>query len=398
VPRFRYRAIDQAGAMVEGEIEAGAEALAIQRLQAAGLLPLDATPAREVSARRGKRLKGAALTAFTRELAILLGAGQPLEQALLTLADKSAGGALPDLAQAVLDLVRGGASLSAALEAQGTTFPPIYVNMVRAGESAGSLAVVLERLADLRERAEKVRETIVSAMIYPLILVGVSVVSLYLLLTLVVPHFEVIFRDSGAALPRATAVIIAIGHAAEDYGLVFFLGLFGAVLAGRQALTLDGPRLAFDRLLLRLPLIGSLNVYLLTARFCRTLSTLVENGVDLPAALALARNVVVNRHAAAALDQVITQVRQGRGLAAPLAQSALLPAIAVQLLKVGEETGRIAGTAAHVADAYERKLEITIKRLLALLEPALIIVLGLAVGGIVMSIMLAVVSVNDLAI
>jgi general secretion pathway protein F len=257
--------------------------------------------------------------------------------------------------------------------------------------------VVLDRLADLRERGEKTREMVVSAMMYPAILVVVSLSSVFLLLAFVVPQFETIFKDAGAALPTPTAIVIAIGRFAQNYGWLLGIGIVVAVVVIRQLLTMPGPRLAWDRAALRLPLFGPMLRLLATARFCRTLSTLVGNGVDLPSAIALSRDVISNTAVAAAMETVMSGVRQGRGLADPLAEIGVFPPLAVQMLRVGEETGKIDVTAAHIADAYERKLEASIKRLVTLIEPALIIILGLAVGGIVMSILLAVISINDLA-
>jgi general secretion pathway protein F len=403
VALYAYKAVDAAGEIVTGEMESGSETGVVQRLQQMGLLPVEARPARSAATivgsprLSGRKPKAGDVTTFTRELAILLAAGQPLEQALDTLATGAGLGRIGAMAARLLEQVRAGVSLSSALEAQGGVFPKLYVNMIKAGESSGTLEVVLDRLADLRERGEKIREMIGSAMIYPAILVFVSLASIYLLLTFVVPQFETIFADSGAALPTPTAIVIAIGRTLQDYGWMILLGLAGAFLAARQILTLPGPRLTWDGAMLKLPLAGSLIRILVTARFCRTLATLVGNGVDLPNALALSRDVIPNRHVTQAMEAVVTGVRQGRGLADPLAEMGVFPPLAVQMLRVGEETGRIDVTATHIADAYERKLETAIKRMVTLVEPALIIVLGMAVGGIVMSILLAVIGINDLA-
>ncbi len=400
MPVFAYKAIDATGALVEGRAEAADEASLTTRLQATGILPLDVAPVRAgkgpaTGRRSGRAPKPGDITTLTRELAILLAAGQPLEQALVTLSEGA--GVISALSARILARVRAGASLSTSLEEQGTTFPKLYVNMVRAGESSGTLDVVLERLAELRERGEKTREMVVSAMLYPAILVVVSLSSVFLLLAFVVPQFETIFKDAGAALPTPTAIVIAVGRFAQNYGWLVGLGIVAAVIAVRRLLAIPGPRLAWDKIALRLPLFGPLLRLLVTARFCRTLSTLVGNGVDLPTAIALSRDVISNTAVATAMETVMSGVRQGRGLAEPLAEIGVFPPLAVQMLRVGEETGRIDMTASHIADAYERKLEAAIKRLVTLVEPALIIILGLAVGGIVMSILLAVISINDLA-
>jgi general secretion pathway protein F len=400
LPLFAFKAADGSGNLVEGQLEAADEAAAIRHLQQLGQFPLEATPVRGARAqpRRG-RVRAKEVTTFLRQLAILLTAGQPLERALMTMAGTASGrrvGAVARLAQPILDSVRGGHSLSAAVDAQA--FPRLAVNMIRAGETSGKLAQVLDRLADLRERSEKIRTTVTSAMLYPVLLVIVALASIALLLTFVVPQFETVFRDAGAELPVSTAIVVALGRFLQGWGWLVLLAVLAGILLLRQALTLSGPRLAWDRMLLRLPVLGGLLRILVTARFCRTLATLAGNGVDLPNALILSRDVVPNRAVAEALDTVVTGVRQGRGLSEPLAATGLFPDFAVQMLKVGEETGRIDLTAGHVADAYEQELETSIKRLVGLLEPVLIIVLGLAVGGIVMSILTAILSINDLAL
>lgn len=402
MPLFAFKAADGAGNLVEGQLEAVDEAAVIRHLQQLGQFPLETTPVRRARAqpRRG-RVRAKEVTTFLRQLAILLTAGQPLERALMTMAGPAGapgrrGSAVARLAQPILDSVRGGHSLSAAVDA--LAFPRLAVNMIRAGETSGRLAQVLDRLADLRERSEKIRTTVASAMLYPVLLVIVALASIALLLTFVVPQFETVFRDAGAELPVSTAIVVALGRFLQGWGWLLLLAALAGLLLLRQTLALSGPRLAWDRMLLRLPVLGGLLRILVTARFCRTLATLAGNGVDLPNALMLSRDVVPNRAVAEALDTVVTGVRQGRGLSEPLAATGLFPDFAVQMLKVGEETGRIDLTAGHVADAYEQELETSVKRLVGLLEPVLIIVLGLAVGGIVMSILTAILSINDLAL
>ena len=405
MPLFAYRAINPAGEVVEGELDAGTETLLVDRLQAMGFLPLETVPrrgrvggvARSSGGAGGGRLRGADLTLFTHELAILLAAGQPLEQALVGLGQGGDSTRIAGLARRLVERIRAGKSLSEAMGEDPGTFPALYINMVRAGEMSGMLHVVLERLADLRERSDAVRDQVVSALLYPAILLVVALGSIYLLLAFVVPQFETVFADAGAALPAPTAFVVALGRVTQTYGWIIGLSLLGLVLLLRHALSRPGFRLPFDRLVLRLPFVGDFVRTLIAARLTRAFATLVGNGVDLPTALALVRDVLPNRAAALAMDEVITGVRQGRGLAEPLTETRLLPPLAIQMLKVGEETGRLDMTATHVAQAYERKLERWIKRLVTLAEPALIIILGLAVGGIVMSILLAVISINDLA-
>ncbi|MFE0759002.1 type II secretion system F family protein [Inquilinus sp. NPDC058860] len=402
---FAYKAADAGGNLIEGQIEAADEAAVIRQLQGLGQVPLETVPARAAPGRirspatgGGRRARPRDVTVFIRQLSILLSAGQPLERALVTMTGGNEAGTVGRLAQRMLDGVRAGTSLSVAAEALGPVFPRIAINMIRAGESSGTLPVVLARLSELRERGEKIRGTVTSTLLYPALLVLVSLASIFLLLTYVVPQFESVFRDAGAALPTSTAVVVALGRFLQDDGWLLMLAALAGLLGLRHALTVPRMRGALDRMALRLPLVGPLLRLLVTARFCRTLATLVENGVDLPNALQLARDVVPNLAVSAALDTVVTGVRQGRGLADPMAETGLFPAFAVQMLRVGEETGRIDLTAGHIADAYEQQLEDAIKRLVGLLEPTLIIGLGLAVGGIVMSILVAILGLNDLAV
>ncbi|MBB3064704.1 MULTISPECIES: type II secretion system F family protein [Limibacillus] len=408
MPLFRYQAIDPTGALIKGEMEARDGGTVIQRLQDQGHMPVEAEQVLQPDSprsgglglslpfRRG-RVKRQDVTLFTRELAMLLKAGVALERALAILSQDVGGASLGRLVQGLRRDITEGDSFSEALANNPRSFPPIFVNMVTAAEASGTLELVLDRLADYRERAERLRETVIGAMLYPAILITASIVSLILLLVLVVPQFEQIFENAGAALPLATRVVIGIARTLESQGLVMLLVLLGALLALNQALRLPGFHLWWDQNLLRLPLLGALLRQLLAARFCRTFGTLLANGVDLPLALELSRDVASNRHAVEVIDEVILAVRQGQGLAQPMHEADILPGMAVQMLRVGEETGNLAPTALHVADVYERKVEQSLRRLFTILEPALIIGVGLLIAGIIVSILLAVVSVNDLA-
>ncbi|WP_052120451.1 type II secretion system F family protein [Inquilinus limosus] len=255
MPLFAFKAADGAGNLVEGQLEAADEAAVILHLQQLGQFPLEATPvrgARPQARRLFGRVRPKEVTTFIRQLAILLTAGQPLERALVTMAGRAGtpgrrSGTIGRLAQPILDSVRAGHSLSAALDACGPVFPRIAINMVRAGETSGTLAVVLDRLADLRERSDKIRDTVTSAMLYPVLLVVVAVGSIALLLTYVVPQFETVFRDAGAELPVPTAIVVALGRFLQGWGWLLLLAAVAGVMLLRQALALHGPRLAWDR-------------------------------------------------------------------------------------------------------------------------------------------------------
>jgi general secretion pathway protein F len=268
--------------------------------------------------------------------------------------------------------------------------------MVRAGEASGSLENALKRLAEYLERSMELREAITSALVYPTILVSVAGLSLMFLLAFVVPQFTQLFADMGAKLPVPTQIVIALGDTIRDYWWLIL-----AIIAFSSAITqklLQRPhiRLAWDTRLLNWPVIGDLLWKLETARFCHTLSTLLENGMPLLGALSLAKEVVENRKIAGKLDSIGDALKRGKGLAVPLDEAKVFPKLALQLIRVGEEAGHLDPMLAKVATIYDRETRAAIQRLLTLLEPILIIGLGIAVAGIIVSILMAVLDANDL--
>jgi len=403
VPQFRYSAIAESGDLVEGTMEARSREAVLERLIGSGHMPIEAEADRQggggglLSRLSLRGAKSQDVTLFTRELAMLLAAGLTLERALEVLsAEMDSGGIARVIADLLAD-VRSGKSFNEALGKRPRVFPPVYVKMISAAESSGTLEPVLERLADYRERSEKLREKIVGALLYPAILVVASIGAVLLLLAFVVPQFEEVFANAGAALPVSTQIVIGAARALENYGLYAGIALAVLVLGFLQLLQRPAVRYWLDSRLLAAPLLGGRLRMLIATRLCRTLGTLLANGVDLPLALVLTRDVLQNGPAAEALDRVIDAVRSGRGMAEPLNEASILPSMAIQMLRVGEETGRLWPSALHVADLYERKLETSLQRLFVILEPALVMSVGVLVGGIIVSILLAVVSVNDLA-
>lgn len=401
MPTFSYRALTAAGERVVGELEAADARSAILRVQETGLIPIDAAPVRSKAAAAPSRARGGRAaklaTQVTRELATLVGAGQTLEGALALVAEDAGAKDLGAALERVLGRVRGGLSLSDALAQEPQFFPGLYVSMVRAGEATGRLEESLRELAELRERTEALQSRLTSAMIYPVILVLTAVGSVVLLLTLVVPQLEPMFAAAGGQLPASTRAVLAVSGFVREHGLAALLVLLVLLLAGQWALRLPGPRRAFDRLVLRAPLIGPLARERLTAQLARGLATLLSGGLDLPQALVVARGMLSNSEGRARLEEATTRVRTGRSLAESLAEARILVPTAAKMLRVGEESGRLREVAGHVAQAYEDKVGLRLQRLVALIEPTMVIVLGLVVGGIVMSILTAVISVNELA-
>ena len=402
MPRFEYDAIDVAGERITGAMEARSAEAVFERLQALGHLAIDAREISGAAVARGRRwlrwpraLSGE-ITLFTRELSMMLAAGHQLDHALEVLAEGAGTPEMAALIGGIDEEVRGGQSLSAALEPHADRFSKMYVNMVRAGEASGTVNVILERIAEYREASERLRSTVINALYYPAILITASLASVLLLLTFVVPQFEQVFAEAGASLPLPTRIVVGTGKFLRDYGPILALLAVLGVIIMRRVLKTEGPRRRWDALKLRLPIVGNLVIAAAVVRICRTLGTLLENGVDLPMALSLTRDVVTNRIIADDIDRLILAVREGRGMAEALADAHAMPNLAVRLLRVGDETGNLASTTGHIASFYEQRLSGQVKRLLTLMEPALIVFIGVVVGGIVFSIFLAVISINEL--
>jgi general secretion pathway protein F len=398
--RYMYKAVKLDGEEIEGEYEAANEAALIARLQGEGLIPLVTRPAGGLTARlarrRRKELTTKDIEVITRQLATLLEAGLTLDRSLQVLSDLSTDDTVVRVLADLQDRVRGGATFSAALEAQGGQFPKLYVNMVRAGEASGALDEVLVRLADYLERSAELRGTVSSALVYPMILLFVAGLSVILLLVFVVPQFTVLFEDMGAALPLPTQIVVGTGELFRNYW--WALLVIVAIIAVLVERWLQDPenRRRFDYKVMGLPLFGDLIWKMETARFCHTLSTLLKNGLPLLSGLNLAKQVISNRKIGEGLDHVAEDLKHGRGIAGPLQQHEVLPQLAQQMIRVGEESGTLDAMLAKVADIFDRETRSSVQRLLTLLEPLLIIGLGVIVAGIIISILMAILGANEL--
>ena len=270
------------------------------------------------------------------------------------------------------------------------------MNIIRAGEAGGALGTVLSRLADTMERNKELRESVISALIYPTILVSVAVLSLMLILAYVVPQFEQTFAQAGRALPLATQVVIFLGTGVKQWWWAIAALSILAVLWMRRRLRDPVVRGRWDARILRAPLIGDVMIKVETARFARTLATLLANGVTLLSGLAIVRDTLGNSVLANALDGVVSRLREGKGFARPLAETGLYPKLAVQMILVGEESGRLEEMLNRVAEVYDREVAMAIKRFLAVLEPALILSLAVLIGAIVFSILIGVMGMSEL--
>ena len=407
MPSFRYIAITPGGETATGLMEAPSEQAVIEILRRQGSLPMRAEPADRarspLSALLGaefggaRRLSAQDLSEITRELAVMLGAGQDLDRALRFLVDTAPKKHVRAILTQIRDAVRDGSPFAAALTQHPASFPNLYIGLVRAGEAGGMLANTLERLADLLEKGRALRASVVSSLIYPIILLVAGIGSIVLLLTQVLPQFVPMFEQAGAALPRPTQIVIAMGDFVSNYSLYAALACVAVFFAARAALARPAPRLWWDRTLLRIPVIGPLAREVLAARFARTLGTLLQNGVPLVASLGIVADVIGNTAAMAAVRTATESAKGGAGLSRPMQTSGIFPTRTIYLLRLGEETAQLGGMSLRAAEIHETQSAIGIQRLTALLVPVLILIMGLAVAGIVSSLLLAMLSLNDLA-
>jgi general secretion pathway protein F len=406
MPSFRWSAINPGGETVHGVIEAADRAAVVDRLQRQGQLVLSAEPAGgrwrladllqiEFGTRRG--LDRVSLGEVTRELAIMLSAGQDLERALRFIIDNVGNARARPILSEVRDKVRAGSSLATALAAEPRSFPQLYIGMVRAGESGGTLPATLDRLAALLESERSLRASLHAALIYPTLLVVAAIGSIVLLLDYVLPQFTPMFEQAGAKLPAPTLFLMAVGHVVSTAGPWLLVATAAAVLLIRRLLTEPARRLQADRLVLRLPVVGRLSQEIVAARLTRTLGTLLQNGVPLISALAIAKDALGNLAAAAAVQAASVEAQAGRGLARPLREAGLFPARTIHLLQLGEETAQLAAMSLKAADIHEEQARLMVQRIVALAIPIITIVMGLVVAGIVGALLSAMLGLNDLA-
>jgi type II secretory pathway component PulF len=404
---FAYRAADRRGQTIDGVMEAPDARAVVERLQRDAYFPI-AVDAQDRRRRlvglawpetgRG-RVAGRDLVAFTQQLATLVEAGLPLDRALAVQAELAPTPRLRVIIADVLRSVQGGAALADALgKHHPRPFSRLYINMVRAGEKGGVLETTLRRLAGFLEESQEFRDALVSALIYPVLLTGVGAAAVVFLMTFVIPRFAGIFKDLGATIPLPTRILLEASGFVQHYGWLLGLLAAAAVLGGRMVLATPRGRLAADRLLLRLPLAGEVIVKSEMARFTRILGTLLRSGVAMIPALAVVKDMLGNQVLARAAESLGDGVRRGAGLAQPMAATGAFPPLAVHMVRVGEETGRLDETLLQVAASLETDTRKLVKRLIALAEPCIILVMGLVVGFIVVAMLMAILSVTDLPI
>jgi general secretion pathway protein F len=340
---------------------------------------------------------GRRLAAFSRQLAVLLEAGIPLDHALGIAGEVADAPAFRDAIARVHRSVEEGTSLAEALSRHPRVFDELYVSMVRAGEAGGALDQILKRLAEFLEERQRIRDVVVSALVYPILLSAFAAVAVTVMLVFVVPRFTEVFGDMGSKLPAPTRLLMAVSSLMRRFWWALLAGV--AALAAGVALGLRTPRWRtwWDRAVFRIPLAGDLAVKIQVSRFARVFGTLIASGVPILRALEIVSGTLTNTAFSGALSRVQEGLREGQGVAEPLRRAGVFPPLFLHMVAVGEETGRLEEMMLAIAATYDRDVETAAKRLLSLLEPIIILVMGLVIGAIILSILWAIFSVNQLA-
>ncbi len=401
MPTFQYRAVDAGGVAQAGILDASNEQDAVKQLRDRALLPVRVEPgfaaagAKKKALFQSKKVSGDQLLELTRDMANLLKAGLSLDRTLeilIGLADTPAVGLM---LQGIRDEVRGGATLSQSLERRPQVFTKLYANMVRAGEASGNLGGVLERVTDFQERSKELRQTVVSAMVYPAIVLSIAFIAIIVIMLYVLPQFEAMFKDNKKALPLVTQLVFDASQWLRGYWWMIPLIVIPVVLLLRSHFRSPRGRVRWDARKLSMPLFGVLNKKIEVARLARTLATLLNSGVSLLPALGIVKETISNSVLAASLDSVTSKLREGRGLGTPLMESGLYPKLAVHMVKVGEETGQLPAMLQKVAEIYERDVQVSVKRLMTFLEPLMLLFLAIVIGGIIASVLMGLMSISD---
>jgi general secretion pathway protein F len=399
---FYFRAVTPEGKLRTGTLSGASEREVARELRRQGLIPVyvGSEPKKGFTLRlpvwhRGRRRD---VLFFTQELATLLGAGVPLDRALAITSELTERAEFRLVVQDVLRILKGGKSLADSLAAHPEYFSDLYVNIVRAGEAGGALAPVFARLAEFECTRDELRNYILSSMIYPALLVAVGLASITLMLYFVVPRFAQVFEESRLRMPAATQALLEASNLLKRFGWIVFASAAGALAGLRAYIGTPSGRWWWDGLRLRLPLLGEALRRAETARFARAMETLVANGVPLVQSLNIAARILANQRMARALEAVAQGVKRGEGIAGPLRKSGQFPALAAHLLSVGEETGRLDQMFGRMAEIYESDTRTAIRRFTTLFEPLVILVMGVMVGILVLSMLLAITSINEVAL
>jgi general secretion pathway protein F len=399
---FHYRAVGVDGKLRTGSITAETTTLVARELRRQGLTPVYVgTEEKKAMAFKlpsfgGNRRRDVLF--FTQELSTLLNSGVPLDRALSITTELTTHAQFRVIVSDILRSIKGGKSLADSLALHPLYFSDLFINMVRAGEASGNLGSIFERLSEFERSRDELRGYIISSMIYPALLALVGAASVFVLLDFVVPRFASIFNDGHMQIPVPTKIMLDVSQVVQDWSWLVALIVVGGAVGFRTYTRTAAGRLWWDKARLGIPLLGDALRKAETSRFARAMSTLVGNSVPLVQSLHISAGILYNSRMANALKDVAQGVKRGEGIAQPLARTGMFPILASHLLTVGEETGKLDVMFARMADIYEEETRSSIKRFTSIFEPVVILVMGLIVGALVLSMLIAITSINDVAI
>ncbi len=403
---FEYVALDAKGRQRKGFIDAPGIAAARQKLREENVYPVEInqTEAKKESALSNalrinilERVSSGEVAIFTRQLSTLLGSGMPLVPSLSILMKQAQNPLLKKSLAQIREQVNEGKSLTESMSDFPQIFPPFYLNMVNAGEASGTINLVLERLADFNENHQALISKIKSAMYYPIVMVFIGSLVIFILMTFIVPKITGIFTDMHKTLPMITIVLIAVSNFLKSFWWLILITLAAAIVAFRYTTTsTDAGRRMWDKAKLNFPLWGKVNQKIAIARFCRTLATLLQSGVPLLTAMEIVRNIVNNVIIGEAINTARKEVEEGKGLSGPLTQSGLFPPLVTEMIAVGEQSGTLEKMLNRIATAYETETQANITAMTSLLEPIIILIMGVLVAFIVFSILLPIFEMSQL--
>ena len=395
--KWTYKGKNSAGKSEEGELDANSQedALSLLRRKRITEITLKKKPLAAKGFSFGSGVKSVDLARFTRQFAVMNSAGLALLQALQVLEEQSESPAMRDIIRRVAGSVSGGSNLSQALSQHPKVFSKLYVHMVAAGEAGGALEQVLNRLAEYGEANERLKRKVKGAMTYPVIVMIVAIAVVTVLLTLVVPKFAEIFKTNGGKLPAPTALVMFFSDFLKDYFLVLLIGLIGAIVGFVQALKVPKGRLAFDTFKTKMPMVKDLEIKSAVARFARTVGTLLNSGVSIMDALEVTAKTSGNMVIENAIMKIREQIAGGKPLAEPMKEVGIFPGMVVQMVGVGEKTGGLGVMLTKVADFYDEEVDAAVEALTSMIEPLIIVFLGVVIGFILIAMYMPMFSMSD---
>lgn len=407
MPVYDYSALDAKGKTVTGIIDADGAVAARQKIRASGHYPVKLKEVKDGATERRERrafslsqyftrIRPSEVAIMTRQLATLIGAGFPLVSALQALMAQFPSPALKKMVAKIKDAVVEGTSFADALNGFPSVFSDVYVNMVRVGETSGTLEIVLNRLADITEKQEELKSRVVTAMIYPLLIMLVGFLIMVFLFIYVIPNITSIFKDMSQELPLPTQLLIGTSELFKSYWWILFILVTCVLFALRAVRKNEKGHRWIDEHVLRLPLAGALSGKLATARFARTLGSLLDNGVSMLPAMDIVKNVVGNIHISEIIENAAVDVGKGQALHKSLEAGDVFPPIAIQMIMVGEQSGNLEEMLNKVADVFEKEVETTVMRMTALLEPIMVLIMAAMVLFIILSIFLPILEMRTL--